>query len=159
MAPAASVGASRPAMRAGAALIARDERGQVELAGFDEPGVKHAEGRLEADAPEGRLLVGHVLLLRDVRGVVGGDAVDEAAPERLDERPAVALGAQRRVHLEVGVERGDTLVVQGEMVRRDLRRDPDARLLGARDRLERRLGADVTDVQVGVLVGGDVERA
>ena len=112
VAPAAIAGASSPAMRAGAELMRVTSVAEVERAGLDEAGKQHAEGRLQADDAEGRLLVGHVLLLRGVRRVVGGDAVEDAAPERLDERLTVALGAQRRVHLDVRVERRYHCVVE-----------------------------------------------
>ena len=53
-----------------------------------------------------------------VRGVVGGDAVDRAVAQALDQRLAVGLGAQRRVHLEaVRVEAAHLLVGEAEVVR------------------------------------------
>ena len=50
--------------------------------------------------------------------VVGGDAVDRAVAQALDQRLAVGLGAQRRVHLEaLRVEAADLLVGEAEVVR------------------------------------------
>ena len=145
-------------MRAGAVLMRVTSVAEVERLARDQRAVQHAEGRLQTDDAEGRLLERHVLLLGGVRRVVGGDAVEEAALERRDERRAVALGAQRRVHLEVGVERLDGLVGEREVVRRDLGGDPArpaalARAMAASEAAR----ADVADVHGRVLVVGDVE--
>jgi hypothetical protein len=87
--------------------------------------------------------------------VVGGDAVERARAQRLDQRLAVVLGAQRRVHLEVGVERAHGVVGQAEVVRRDLRAELDALGLGALDRDHRLPRRDVLDVDPAALVAGD----
>ena len=60
--------------------------------------------------------------------MVGRDAVDGAVAQALDQRLAVVLGPQRRVHLEAGVEAADRLVGERQVVRRRLAGDPDARL-------------------------------
>ena len=83
-----------PAMRAGAALIRVTSVAEVERLGLHQLAVQHAEGRLEADGAEGRLLVGHLLLLGDVRCVIGGDAVDEAALERPARSAARSLSSR-----------------------------------------------------------------
>ena len=80
--------------------------------------MERGEGGLEAGHAHRRLLERHLLFLRRVRGVVGGDALDRAVAQALDQRLAVGLGAQRRVHLEaVRVEAADRLVGEAEVVR------------------------------------------
>ena len=84
----------------------------------------------------------HLLLLGGVRRVVGRDAVDRPVAQALDQRLAVVLGAQRRVHLEAGVEAADRLVGEGQVVRRrlagDLRRPRPWRARSPRPRRARR---------------------
>jgi hypothetical protein len=68
--------------------------------------------------------------------MVGGDAVDGAVAQAVDQGLAVVLRAQRRVHLEARVEVADRVLGQRQMVRRRLAGDPDARLLGPGDLLD-----------------------
>ena len=60
-----------------------------------------------------------------VRRVVGCDRLDRAAAQRVDQRRAIGVGAERRVHLQVRVERAHSFVGQAEVMRRHLagRRD------------------------------------
>ena len=72
--------------------------------------MERGERGLEAGDAERRLLERHVLLVPRVRRVIGGDDADRAVAERVDERAAVVLRAQRRVHLQIRVERAHGLV-------------------------------------------------
>src|SRR5207253_11209800 len=83
----------------GAAAQPLDQQRQVDRPRQDQLGVQRGEGGLEAGDAHRRLLVGDVLFLRLVGGVVGGDALDRAVAEALDQRLTVALFAQRWVHL------------------------------------------------------------
>ncbi|MFM9079964.1 MAG: hypothetical protein ACKOTE_07485, partial [Opitutaceae bacterium] len=89
----------------GAARHEVDHEGQPEAVAAHE----HLEGNgqrgLEADDAVGREVELLVLLVIRVRRVVGGDDVDRPVAEPGDDRAAVLLGTQRRVHLEVGVVR------------------------------------------------------
>ena len=98
-----------------------EERLERDQPGLDEVRVERRERRLEPGDAERRRLERHLLLVPRVRRVVGGDAGDRPVAERLDQRLAVVLGPERRVHLHVRVERADRLVGEHEMVRRDLR--------------------------------------
>ena len=115
--PGASVGPLDPE-GGGAAGQPLDQEAELDHAGQDELGVERGEGGLQAGHAHRRALVGDLLFLRRVRRVVGGDAVDRAVAQALDQRLAVALGAQRRVHLEaVRVEAAHLLVGEAEVVR------------------------------------------
>ena len=98
-------------------------RSELEHAGQDQVRVENGERRLEAGHPHRRLLEGHLLLLARVRSVVGGDAADHARPQAVDQRVAVRLAPQRRVHLEARVERAHGLVGQSQVMRGHLSRD------------------------------------
>ena len=77
-----------------------------EQAGFDERGMKgEAKAVLEADHAEGGRLERDVFLLARMRSVVGCDRLDRAVDERCEQHRAIVLGPQRRVHLQVRVER------------------------------------------------------
>ena len=93
---------------------------ELEHARQHQAGVQRGEGGLEPGDAHRRQLERLLLLLARVRGVVGGDAVDRARAQRLDQRLAVGLGPQRRVHLEVRVERPHRLVGEQQVVRRGL---------------------------------------
>ena len=110
----------RQAERLAARGHALHQQPEVEHARQHQPGVERGEGGLEAGHAHRRQLERLLLLLARVRGVVGGHAVDRAGAQRLDQRLAVGLGAQRRVHLEVRVERADRLVGEQQVVRRGL---------------------------------------
>ena len=110
---------------------ALEHEAEVELARLDEVGVDRRERRLEAGDTERRLLERRVLLVPCVRRVIGGDAGDRAVAEPLEQRLAIVLRAERRVHLAVGVESAHSVVGEAEVVGRDLRADGDpARLRG-----------------------------
>ena len=80
--------------------------------------MERGEGGLQAGHAHRRLLEGDFLFLGLVRRVVGGDALDRAVAQALDQRLAVGLAAQRRVHLEAArVEAADLLVGEAEVVR------------------------------------------
>ncbi len=87
-----------------------------------------------------------------MRGVVGADAVGDAAAKRFDQRLAVVLGAKRRVHLEPRVEAADLFVGEHQVMRRQLGRQLRAVRLGRGDRLDRNAGREVLDVGPRVLV-------
>ena len=112
----------------GAARHAVDHQRERERAGQHQLGVDRREGGLEPGGAHRRLLERHLLLLARVRRVVGGDAVDGAVAQALDQRLPVLLGAQRRVHLQPRVELLEQrLVGEREVVRRDLGGDPARR--------------------------------
>ena len=100
-----------------------DEDGQLEHPGQDQVGVQDAERRLQPGHPHRRLLERHLLLVHRMGRVVGGDAVDHAGAQTLDQRLAIVLGAKRRVHLEAGIEAPDRLVDQRQVVRGRLAAD------------------------------------
>ena len=140
------------------------EVGPAEPAVGDEQVVHHREGGLEAEHAERRVDERVLLVVPGVRGVVGGDRVDGAVEQALDERLAVLAGAQRRVDLEDRVVAGEQLGAQREVVRGHLRGDPDAARLRPAHDVEPLGGADVRDVHplTGVLgeqgVAGDDAR-
>ena len=105
-----------------------EQRLQVELSSQDEVRVQRRERRLEARDAERRVLERHVLLVTCMWRVIRGDRADRTVAERLEECDPVVLGAERRVHLEVRVERAHRVVRQAEVVRRDLGGRFDARL-------------------------------
>ena len=152
-------GARRRALdpeRGGAAGQPLDQQLEADQPGQDQLGVDRGEGGLEPGHAHRRLLEGDLLFLRLVRRVVGGDALDRAVAEAGDQRLAVGLGAQRRVHLEaLRVEAADLLVGQAEVVRAGLGADLDPGRLGGGDRLDRLGGGEVLDVDAGVLVAGE----
>ena len=99
------VGARRPGRHA---LEQRLERQQPRL---DEVRVERRERGLEPGDAERRLLERHLLLVPRVRRVVGRDARDRAARAAPSISAARSLGAaERRVHLQVRVERAHRLV-------------------------------------------------
>jgi len=78
----------------------------------------------------------------------GDDAVDGAVENALLQGLHVGAEAQRWVHLEVGVVLvGDVLLVEEEVVGRDLAGHGQALGLGAADEIEPLGGGDVRDVQ------------
>ena len=90
--PGASVGRSRPNGSAPPAIRSTTQ-GEIEDAGQHEVGVDRGECGLEAGHPHRRLLERDLLFLGLVRRVVGGDALDRAVAEALDQRLAVGLGS------------------------------------------------------------------
>ena len=133
-----------------------DDERERQDPGLDELGVDGGERRLQPGRAHRRLLEGHLLLLARVRRVVGGDAVDRARSQPVDQRLAVVLGAQRRVHLQPRVELFEQrLVGQRKVVRARLAGDLHAARLGLGDGLDRLARAQVLDVDAAVLVAGD----
>ncbi len=122
------------------------------------------ERRLQAGDPHRRLFERDLLRLRRMRGVVGGHAVDRPRPQALDQRLAVVLAAQRRVHLEAGVKGSDLLVGERQVMRGGLAADRHPPLLGGGNDLDRLPRREVLDVDAGVLelgqrgVAGDHRR-
>ena len=118
--------------------------------------MQRGEGGLQAGHAHRRLLEGNLLFLRRVRGVVGGDALDRAVAQALDQGLAIGLGAQRRVHLEaLRVEAAHLLVGEAEVVRRGLAADLHAGRLGRAHGLDRLGGGEVLDVDAAALVAGE----
>lgn len=88
------------------------------------------------------------LFLRRVRGVVGGDHIDRAVRNPLQQRGAVAGAADGRVHLEAAVVL-QQLVAEVQIVRRGFAGDVCARPLGAADERDAFRRGDVADVVGG----------
>src|SRR5439155_209986 len=94
-----------------------------------------------------------------VGGVVGGDAVDGAVEQGGEDGLAVVFGAERRVHLGVGViglaagdvgtAAHDGLFREGEVVGGGFAGDVEAFGFGGADGGEGAGGGDVLDVEVG----------
>ena len=63
--------------------------------------------------------------------MVGRDRSDRAVAQRVEQRGAIVLGAQRGIHLHVRVERAHGFVRQAEVVRRRLAAGADACLVRA----------------------------
>ena len=82
-----------------------DHLGPGQVARLDQARDGDRDQGLQADDAERGLVDLAHLLLAGVRGVVGGEDLDRAVLEAADDRLDVAPGPQRRVHLEVGVER------------------------------------------------------
>lgn len=121
--------------------------GEVELPQDD------AQGGLQADDAEGGVVELDVFLVVGVRGVAGGDAVDGAVFQRIQDGDTIFLGAEGRVHLEVGVEALDFVVGEGEVVGGGFGGDVDAAGLGTADDVDGGAGADVLEVDMGASVG------
>ena len=118
--------------------------------------MQHGERRLQPRRAHRRLLERDLLLLPRVRRMVRGDAVDRAVAQAGDQRPAVGLGAQRRVHLQARVQPlEDRLVGEREVVRGALGRDRDAGRPDDRDRLDGLARRQMLDVDAAALVAGD----
>ena len=80
--------------------------------------------------PNGAASNGTSFSSRRVRRVIGRDRLDRAVLQRLDERGAVLGASQRRVHLQVRVERAHCLVGEAEVMRRRPRRSRGPRPRG-----------------------------
>ncbi len=117
------------------------------------------EGGFEAGDAEGG--AGEVLIFFElgVGGVVGGDDVEDAVDETLQERGVVGSGAQGRVHFVVGVVVADVLVIEDEVVGGDLAGDADAAVFGAANGVHAERGGDVLDVEVDADVFGEANVA
>ena len=128
---------------------------QLDRAGQHELGVERGEGGLEPGGAHRRLLEGHLLLLARVRGVVGGDAVDDSGAEPLEQRGAVLGVAERRVDLGGGVEPAHVLFAEEQVVRGHLGAHAGALGLRLRDRVHGLRGAQMLEVHAAPLVGGE----
>ena len=89
--------------------------------------------------------------------MVGRDRGDRAVADRLEEGRAILVAAQRRVHLHVRIECADGLLGEAEVVRRRLRRRPDAGSLRAAKMLDRFAGRQVHEVHRLACVAGEVD--
>ena len=141
-----------------------DHAAPADRAGVHQVGEHRAQAGLDAGHAEGRQLELAGLLVVGVGGVIGGDAVDGAVGDALDELGGVLCGAKRRVHLERGgVVVADVVLGQEQVVRGDLAGDAHAGGLGAAHELEPVGAGEVLDVQVGagelgqLDVAGDVD--
>ena len=146
--------AARSPNGAAPALIRSTRMPRSSTPGSDELGVERRECRLEAGDAHRGLLERDLLLLEECGA--WSVAMQSMTPgaNRLDQRLAVVLGAQRRVHLEARVEAADRLVGERQVVRGRLAGDPDSGGLRRRHRLHRLAGRQVLDVDARVLVGG-----
>ena len=140
---------ARPSRRAGPVGQELDETRERDRPRPDEPVEDEGHGRLQADDAERGRRETAALFLGRVRGVVGGDDVDDARPEGLDQGGRVGGRPQRRVHLEVRVARFERLVGEEEVVGRRLGRDADAAGLGLADHADAAGGREVGDVDAG----------
>ena len=92
--------------------------------------------------------------------MIGGDGIEPAVLEALEQRGIVLRRAQRGIHLVVRVVVADVLVMKQQVVRRDLAGDADAAVFGAPDGAHAFDGGDVLDVEMhaGVFSEADVAR-
>ena len=102
-----------------------------ENAGLHEVRVAGGEGRFKTDDAHGAGGEAAGFFFCAVRGVVGGDHVDRAVEQALDEGVAVGLLAQGRVHFEAPVLL-QIVLGEDEVVRTGLARHIDAAALGLR---------------------------
>ncbi len=87
--------------------------------------------------------------------MIGADTVKRAIPQAGDDGFPVRRGAQRRVHLQVGIVGAECLLGQSDVVRRRLSRDVDAVPLRPANKLNRHRRADVLQVDMGAGVVGE----
>ena len=95
---------------AGLGGIALHDEVPAEFAGRDEVVVKRDQRGIHAGDAVGRADEILGFLERRVRRVVGGDEVEDAVDEPLEQPFVVGLGAQRRVHFVIRIEVADVLV-------------------------------------------------
>ena len=134
--------AERPARPCGQRL---DDALEGDLAGQDEVGVDDGEGRLQADDAHRAPGQAAGFLLGAVGRVVGGDGVDGAVAQALDERLAVFCAAQRGIHLEAAVLL-EVVLAEGQVVGTGLAGHAHAARLGLADQLHALGAGDVADV-------------
>ena len=91
-----------------------------------------------------------------VRRVIGRDAGDRAVAEPVEQRLAIVLRAERRVHLAVGVEGAHGVVGEAEVVGRDLRADGDPARLRGPDGSHGLPGREMHYMQRTLLICGEV---
>ena len=82
-----------------------DDLGPAEMAGLDQPFDSDRNQGFQADDPERSQVQLACLLLRRVRGVVGGEDLDRAVHQAANHRFDVSQSPQRGVHLEIRIKR------------------------------------------------------
>ena len=108
----------------------------------------HRQRRLESDNPIGRIREFALLFVVMVRSVIRGHEVDRAVTDRLLECGDIIRGAQRRVHLGIGLVALHRVLGQRKMMRADLGGHPDPAILAPANELDRPTRAHVTQVDV-----------
>ena len=88
-----------------------------------------------------------------MRRVVGGDDIDRAILETLDDRFLILSGAQRWVHLELRIVALDAVIGERDVVGGGLGRDFYPARFGAADQVDGVLRRDVLQMNVGAGVG------
>jgi len=84
--------------------------------------------------------------------VIRGNDIEGAVAQRGDERLAVRLGSQRRIHFEIRVVLREQIVGEGEVMGRGLGGDPGAAGLGPADDIDGEFRRNVLQVNVGARV-------
>ena len=148
-APGLSVPRSMPSTLAGLIVSFSISCGQVRWPGSIRARDADRQQRLQADDAVGRLVQLAHLLLRRVRGVVGGDHLQRAVVQSGEDGLHVGVGAQRRRHLVIAVEGAQAVVGQREVVRAGFAGDADAAPLAPADQIDAAGRGDVQDVQRG----------
>jgi len=91
--------------------------------------------------------------------VIGGDGVNGAVHQARHAGSPVLLGAQGRVHAEIGVIVAHGFLGQQEMMRCDLGGDPNAGLLAATHRFDGPPGGDMSDMHAPAGEAGQADIA
>ena len=120
---------------------------------------REGESGLQTDHAAGGLNKGLLFLVRCVRRVVGGDQVDRAVLEALDDGEPVSLGAERRVDLGQSSLGDNGIFCQREMMGRRLRVDAGMRGSYLPHIVNTFRGADMLDTQRGIQRGRDLHVA
>ena len=84
-----------------------------------------------------------------MRRVVGRNHVDRAVLQSVDQRPAVVLGAQRRIHARVDAVIQNVLLRHAQMMRCDLGMDVRTQLFARTDQLHRKCRAEMLERNAG----------
>ena len=129
--------------------------GELEFVFAHEDIERDGEGGLEAEDAVGGEVELAILFVGGVWGVVGGEDVEGAVFDAGDDGKPVRLGAEGRVHLEVGVVGGDALLGEGDVVGRGLTSDAQSARFGAAKNLDRVTRGDVLHVDVRSGVFGE----
>ncbi len=122
-----------------------DQAVEGDMAGFDEVGIADREGGLNADDAKGAAGKALRLLLFGVGRVVGGDHVDGAVLDGLDDGLTVVRRPQGRVHLEAALLE-EFAVVEDDVVRTGFTGDVDAPRFGLPDEVQAFGDRHVADV-------------
>ena len=125
---------------------AGDQLGECEHAPLHQLGVGDREGRLQPDDTEGSVVERRVLFVVGVRGMVGGDAVDDAVLEGAAQRGDIGCFAQRRVHLRVRVVVLARVIGERKVVRRHLRGHAAPPLFRPAEQVDGAAGRHVAEV-------------